>query len=121
MRKIIIKLWFGVYKVNIFKRIEYVERSAVANFLLFLPPAIMVGFGILENINIYLALTSFCIIAFCNFIYLKNKPVKWDELSDIQKWYYGSYYVLKIDKANWPEDFAKNKKQWNNLNKIYSK
>jgi len=120
MRKAIIKLWFGVYDLNIKGETYRPERSAVTNFILAL---VMVSTYLFadEEISKYVVPFLFFIIVFGTFLYFKVKPVKWGDLnSDIQKWYYGYFYFVKYkDRIPAPKEI--NKKEWDVLNKKYSK
>ena len=120
MRKIIIKLWFGVYNFNIFKENFKPERSAVSNLLLSL--AMIFSWLFLEDsYKEYVVGGLFLILTFCTFIYFRIKPVKWNDLDeDIQKWYYGYFYfVHSKDRIATPEDLDSKKTEWNKLNKLY--
>ena len=120
MRKIIIKLWFGVYNFNIFKENFKPERSAVSNLLLSL--AMIFSWLFLEDsYKEYVVGGLFLILTFCTFIYFRIKPVKWNDLDeDIQKWYYGYFYFVHgKDRIATPEDLNGKKTEWNKLNKLY--
>lgn len=121
MRNLIIKFYFGIYRFNAFgKKNLTIERSAVMNFITMIIMAITL-FAIQDpTFRTWVLMSLFALLVFCTFVYFRLVPVKWDELDEIQKWYYGCYYVYFVqDRWPWPGDFISNLKEWEKLDKKY--
>ena len=118
MRKFIIQHWFGIFRL---KNGYEIDKAAVANFTLLIPGVLFHAFT--ENLTLSgsILLAIFGIIYFTTFFYFQKWPVHWDELpSDLQKWYYGKYWVEFVgNKMPWPQSFTDNLDEWKKLNKKF--
>lgn len=109
MRRFIIRYWFGPYnsKLRILR-----SRAAVSNFILM---TIVVLIKLLisnTTIAIPLMILPLLMIYFTTFYYLTKSPVKWNELDEMQKSYYGCYWTTQVNESQWSEDFKKHYKEW---------
>ena len=121
MRKFIIKYWFGVYRIEIGKKLYYPERSIISNLLGVI--GIILTFFLVENEDIKSSIIAglFAIIAFCTVVYFRFAPTTWNDLDEIQKWYYGTFYFKKFSSAmKLPEEIKLLKKEWEILDKKYN-
>ena len=121
-RKFMIAMYFGKYVFS--KRGPVlIDRAAVSNFSLLII-VISIVFGFLEYDSIettVLVLASALWIAFSTLptrlSYFQIKPVMWDELSKLDKWYLGSAHMdignveVPIEQINWEE--------WVSINEYY--
>lgn len=115
MRKLIIKLFFG--PVLIKKR--FVDRIAFFNFALMIKLITLnlLGYTILSYITAGFTLLFFLMFTFrmIDALHYWNRyPVHWDELTAIQRYYYGTAYE-KMPYLKKPKDLEDN---WRNFQKI---
>lgn len=122
MRKIIIKFWFGIYRINLFGKLIEVDRAFISNVILLLIPFYAVLCMDDSWLKAFMILLPFLSLVFNTFIYLQKKPVKWNELSEFQKWYYGEYWVNVVGhKMDHPREMKDHYSEWIKLTKKYDK
>ncbi len=116
MRKFIIKFWFGPYnsKLKILR-----SRAAVSNFILIAIAVLIKLFVSNLSIAIPLMILPLLIVYLTTFWYLTKYPVKWNDLDELQKHYYGHYWTTQVHKSQWSEDFKKYHIQWKELYQNY--
>ena len=114
MRKFIIKYWFGPYnsKLRILR-----SRAAVSNYILMVVAILIKLFVSNLVIAIPLMVLPLLVIYLTTFWYLTKYPVKWDDLNELQKHYYGYYWTTQVHKSQWSKDFQKHYEEWVILNK----
>jgi amino acid transporter len=120
MRKFIIQHWFGIFR---FKNRYSIAKSILPNFLLLILSSFFYIFSDNETLSSAIVILAFAIVYFNTDFYFRQYPIKWEELpSDLQKWYYGCYWVNFVGKQlPWPQDFKDNLDNWRKLNKVYQK
>ena len=115
MRKLLIKLFFGPVDI----KGRFIDRLAFWNIAAMLKVILLQfsGYPLLAQIAVGGTILFFLIFTFPlikPIHYFTQKPVHWDELTKIQRFYYGSAYE-KMPYLKKPQDLQDN---WNEFIKI---
>lgn len=121
MRALIVKYFALSWRVQFFGRQRAWLRAANIIFPLMCLLALAVYFDSFVAKCIVFALLIPSL--YFGFVYFYQYPVKWEELDDEQKWFYGAY-LTKFDKKNelamqkWKEWHRINRQEYNNKKRI---